>query len=58
MTIFGKDILWALKDAISANGNNDEIFSNNFDVKDKNRGRNYFNFHQHPELLDGQGLNS
>eukprot|EP00804_Cyclotella_cryptica_P018122 CCRYP_005906-RB/>CCRYP_005906-RB protein AED:0.01 eAED:0.01 QI:1407/1/1/1/1/1/2/361/429 len=56
MTIFGKDMLWAMKDAISANGNYDEIFSKNFIVEEELRGRNYLNSHQHPQLLDMPGL--
>ena len=57
VTIFGMDMLWALKDAISANGNYYEIFSSNFDVKNNIRGRNHLNSHQHPQLLDMPGLN-
>ena len=50
-------VLWALKDAISANGNYDEMFSSNFDIEDDIRGRNHLNSHQHPQLLDLPGLN-
>ena len=57
VTIFGMDMLWALKDAISANGNFDEMFSSNFDDEDDIRGRNHLNSHQHPQLLDLPGLN-
>ncbi len=58
MTIFGMDMLWALKDAISANGNYYEMLSTNFDVDDDIRGRNHLNSYQHPQLLDMPGLDS
>jgi hypothetical protein len=55
MTIFGNDMLWSLKDAISANGNYDEIYSSNFNnVED--RGRNAMNFDQEPQFLDIPGI--
>lgn len=37
ITTFGNGVLWVLKNAISANGNNDEIFSNTFDEGQKMR---------------------
>jgi hypothetical protein len=58
MTVFGRDMLWALKDAISASGNYDEIYSSNFDVEVESRGRNYLNSEQQPQFLDMPGLDS
>ena len=58
MTVFGRDMLWALKDAILANGNYDEIYSSNFDVDAEIRGRNYLNSEQQAQFLDMPGINS
>ncbi len=58
MTVFGRDMLWALKDAILANGNYDEIYSSNFDVDAEIRGRNYLNSEQQAQFLDMPGIQS
>jgi hypothetical protein len=55
ISLFGNDMFWSLKDAISANGNYDEIYSSNFNNVE-NRGRNALNTDQMPELLDMPGL--
>jgi hypothetical protein len=57
MTIFGNDMLWALKDAISANGNYDEMYFDNFgnNVTKAEIGRNALNEEQGPQLLDMPG---
>jgi hypothetical protein len=52
MTIFGSDMLWALKDAISANGNYDEIYFRNFgNATEVEIGRNTLNQEQGPQFL-------
>jgi len=61
MTLFGKFYLWSLKDAISANGNYDEIYNANFvETNETERGRNALNLNefQHPQLFSIQGLES
>lgn len=55
ISLFGNDMMWSLKDAISAHGNYDEIYYNNFDVE-QSRGRNNLNSEHQPELLDMPGL--
>jgi hypothetical protein len=55
ISLFGNDMMWSLKDAISAHGNYDEIYYNNFDVE-QSRGRNDLNSEHQPELLDMPGL--
>jgi hypothetical protein len=56
ISLFGSDMFWALRDAISANGNHDEIYHVNFgDVGNVNKseiGRNALNEDQGPQLLD------
>lgn len=56
MSSFGNDMLWALRDATSANGNYDQIYLKNFNVSDDSRGRNALNSKKGPQLLDMPGL--
>lgn len=58
ISLYGSDMQWSLKDALSAHGNYDEIYFNNFDA-DVSRGRNALNVVQpKPQLLDMPGLDS
>ena len=54
ISLYGEDMFWALRDAMSANGNYDEIYLDNFNVT-KSRGRNALNY-DGPQLLDMPGL--
>ena len=50
--LFGNDMMWALRDALAATGNYDEIYLMNFGTVDVFRGRNDLNSNREPQLLD------
>ena len=57
MRLYGDNYLWSLKDAVSANGNYDEIYAINFSGNQtETRGRNALNAEQNPQLFDIPGL--
>jgi hypothetical protein len=57
ISLFGVDMFWALRDAISAHGNYYELYYKNFgDVDDNKMGPNALNNEKGPQLLDMPGL--
>ena len=52
ISLFGNDMMWALRDAIVAAGNYNEMYFMNFGTVDGSRGRNDLNSHEEPQLLD------
>ena len=57
MSIFGSELKWALRDAISHLGNYDEIYRKNFGyVAEEDRGRNILNEKGGPQLHSFPGL--
>ena len=55
--IFGSELNWALKDAITYSGSYDRIYAKNFgDVAKEHRGRNILNEYGTPQIHSFPGL--
>ena len=57
ISLFGNQLAWSLRDAISYSGNSNDLYAKHFgEYEDKDRGRNHLNNRGGPQIHSFPGL--